>query len=1095
MKRAIVLLAATVAVFACVANDDGRVSAQEVRARNGIGNVLSKLKAGKPVKIAYFGGSITAMDGWRRLSREWLKSQYPNCDIGEIHAAIGGTGSGLGVFRYGQDVLDKNPDLVFVEFATNDSSTPQKAIWRNFDGIVRQTWKRNPSTDIVFVYTITAPMMPDYGSGFCNNAASAMERLADHYGIPSICFGPRVAAEVKAGRLVMSMKELATAVPKETPDRDALIDAELKKSGKTLFARDGVHPALPGHGFYLESIKAAWAQFEAIKPSAAAERQMKPFYDSSLEDAKMVAITPSMLSGTWKAVEGKELNGNFAERFGGKPWMTKTPGSKLSFKFSGTCCRIYDLLGPACGQLWVTVDGKRRSAPVVRFDSFCTYYRLADFHVYSGEKGVHTVEIELDSKQPSRQPVAFRLKDPEKELASPKYNGTEWFPGRIMLVGDIVEEPFRVDVKRGESLVAVRDKVRALPEDVRRRGVEVVLEAGEYFLPEGLALSAADGGLSEAHPVTWRAGEPGAAKIVGARRIRPSAFSQVKDPALLARLPKEARGKVFSVNLSALFPNGAPPFSTRPGGGPNGFQPAPPTVFVDGRHGVLAQWPNGDNWCEFSQKVDTGTHVEGSTFKGGAFVFSDPRLKRWDFSKGVWLSGYFTHDWASWAVPAVSWGTENGTNDVVRISPDAKVPYGVMGRASWGRKERRFRAFNLFEELDETGEWWLDRDDKTLYVIPSGERVSEGTDIRIAVSDRTLLHVKNARNLRFEGIEFAYCYGILACVDRCEGVELLDCRFLNTASRGIVVDGLRCRVSGCEVANCGLAGVSVTGGNRKNLTPSGNVVENCRIHGFGVFQRTYAPGINVSYASVGAVVRGNEIFDAPHSAVLFGGNDNLFESNDVHHVLLETGDAGAFYTGRDWTTQGNVLRYNYVHDIGRGTSFGSGNGDVSVSGVNTMGFYFDDCDCGDEVYGNTFHNVARGIMVGGGRDHPIVSNTFSRCNIALSIDCRGMTWKQWNVPGGGWNLEEKAKSLDYTNGVWAARYPRLANIMNDHPREPLYNPVVGNTFIDCREALVLDKCAPLERMAPIRDNVVVNTGAGKTKIDPRIAGGFKTVVR
>ena len=44
----------------------------------------------------------------------------------------------------------------------------------------------------------------------------------------------------------------------------------------------------------------------------------------------------------------------------------------------------------------------------------------------------------------------------------------------------------------------------------------------------------------------------------------------------------------------------------------------------------------------------------------------------------------------------------------------------------------------------------------------------------------------------------------------------------------------------------------------------------------------------------------------------------LLESNDIHHVLLETGDAGAFYTGRDWTTQGNVLRGNFVHDIGGG---------------------------------------------------------------------------------------------------------------------------------------------------------------------------------
>ena len=445
VKCLIAALSAAGAAFGALGQESApsaewRIAAQEVRARDGIGNVLAKLRSGASVKIAYFGGSITEMDGWRRLSREWLKGRYPDCAIDEIAAAIGGTGSGLGVYRYGQDVLDKNPDLVFVEFATNDSGAKPEDIWRNFDGIVLQTWKRNPKTDIVFVYTITAPMMSDYGNGFCNRAASAMERVADHYGIPSICFGPRVAAEAKAGRLVMSMKELETAVPKEAPDRDERINAELKKGGKTLFARDGVHPALPGHGFYLESIKAAWNEFEKMEPSAAKGRQTKPFFDAAMENAKMVEIEPSMLSGKWDRVGEKDPNARFASRFGCLPWVTTTPGSKLCFKFRGTHCMIYDLLGPACGQLWVTVDGKRRDAPAVRFDSYCTYYRLANLHVYSGTDGVHSVEIELDSKQPSRQPVAFRLKDPEKELASPKFNGTEWFAGRIMLVGDVEKE-------------------------------------------------------------------------------------------------------------------------------------------------------------------------------------------------------------------------------------------------------------------------------------------------------------------------------------------------------------------------------------------------------------------------------------------------------------------------------------------------------------------------------------------------------------------------------------------------------------------------------------------------------------------------------
>ena len=187
-----------------------------------------------------------------------------------------------------------------------------------------------------------------------------------------------------------------------------------------------------------------------------------------------------------------------------------------------------------------------------------------------------------------------------------------------------------------------------------------------------------------------------------------------------------------------------------------------------------------------------------------------------------------------------------------------------------------------------------------------------------------------------------------------------------------------------------------------------------------------------------------------------------------------------------------MLRYNNTHDLG-----------AEGDHANTMGFYFDDCDCGDEVYGNVFHNVARGIMVGGGRDHPIRNNVFSKCKIGLSIDCRGMTWKHWNSAkhgGPSWLLEEKAKRLDYTNGVWAAKYPRLAKIMQDHPREPLYDPVENNVFIDCtKEVLALDgkasECLP--RMAPIAGNLVVNTtgtnGVKTAKVDKRIAAGFRVL--
>ena len=651
--------------------------------------------------------------------------------------------------------------------------------------------------------------------------------------------------------------------------------------------------------------------------------------------------------------------------------------------------------------------------------------------------------------------------------------------------------PLRLDVEPGVSLDTMRDQVRSLSGAEREGGVEVVLAPGEYVLPEGLDFGLGDGGVSPEAPVVWRAATPGTARIVGAQPISPKSLHLVDDPALLARLPEEGRGRVWTAPLEA--PSGGIPTL------PVVFEDAPPPmVFFDEVPGHLAAWPNGNDWANFTEGVDRGTPVkfgDHTFWRNGAFIWSHSRATRWDFSRGVWLNGYFTHDWRNCTARIGSYGREGDSENVMRLAAD--IPYGVLG-GTWGRKERRFKAVNLFEELDEPLEWWLDRERDILYFVPP----DGAPDIRVAFSDKPLLRGAGVANLRFEGIVFACNHGPFIAFDSPRGVVFRDCRFAGTASDAIVLSGdtRDTTVSDCEIAHCGAGGIRLSGGDRRTLTPSGSAIANCRIHDFGIFRRTYAGGVRLE--GCGHVLRGCEIWDAPHTAVFWEGNDMLLESNDVHHVLLETGDAGAFYTGRDWTTQGNVLRGNFVHDIGAGTTATEG-ADAAVSGTNAMGFYFDDCDCGDEVVGNFFRNVPRAIMVGGGRDHPIRGNTFENCRLAISIDCRGITWgDKWKAPSGGNLLEEKAIALDYKCGIWAERYPRLARMMDDHPGEPLHNPIEDNIFINCGSVLAIGEAFRLDRdgtapglatrLAPIQDNVVIDPPGGPpANINPDVAAGFR----
>ena len=418
-----------------------QVQAEEVRPREGIGHLLAKIEAGRPITVAYLGGSITAMNGWRNKTTDWLRKTYPKTTFTEINAAIGGTGSDLGVFRLGHDALRHNPDLLFVEFATNDGGAAPEAIWQTMEGIVRQTWKKDPTTDIVFTYTITAAFTNDYCRGVCNRSASAMELLADHYGIPSVGFGPRVARLINEHKLMMDAREIEATVPRETPERNRVVRERIKTDGRLLFADDSVHPRDEGHALYLPSITNAFTRMRDSKPADHRAKLAVPFVPDNFEQAKMVPVSSSMLTGSWQALpEDNALMRSFSNRMG-QIWFSEAPGSTLTFSVRGRRVCLYDLLGPDGGQVRVSVDGAPAGKPIPRFDSYCTYHRIATLWVaqFPDDGKTHRITVTVDPEQPDRHPVAFRLKDPEKELKEPKYQGTKFWVSQIMLLGDLVE--------------------------------------------------------------------------------------------------------------------------------------------------------------------------------------------------------------------------------------------------------------------------------------------------------------------------------------------------------------------------------------------------------------------------------------------------------------------------------------------------------------------------------------------------------------------------------------------------------------------------------------------------------------------------------
>lgn len=378
--------------------------------RSGIGNVMAKLHAGQEVRVAYLGGSITETgDGWRPQTTAWLAKTWPNAKIHEIHAAIGATGSELGVYRLRQHVLQYKPDLLFVEFAVNDGGNNPQKIWRQFEGIIRQTWKANPKIDIVFCYTIVSGMIDDCRKGKYPNTASAMEQIADFYDIPSINFGPRVVKMLDNGKLIFK--------------------GESAPKGVVLFSKDATHPIASGSALYVQDIDRAFKAMDDSKPMDHQTKLKKIFIAGNLENATMTPITSEQLKGNWRKLNYNERYGYY-NKWLDQVWVTNTPGSRVEFQFKGRHASIADIPSTNGGQIWITVDGVK-TGPVQR--THYPWWSRIDVVPIARDLDpdkIHSVVIELDNVIPKR------VKDPK--VKSEFYDGLSWQIGKILLDGELV---------------------------------------------------------------------------------------------------------------------------------------------------------------------------------------------------------------------------------------------------------------------------------------------------------------------------------------------------------------------------------------------------------------------------------------------------------------------------------------------------------------------------------------------------------------------------------------------------------------------------------------------------------------------------------
>lgn len=364
--------------------------------RDGWPHVAARSTSGE-LRVAYLGGSITAAEGWRTLTTGRLRELLADTKIVEIAAGLPGTGSDLGGCRIERDVLRHRPDVVFVEFAVNDATTPPGQIERTIEGIVRQVKRADADTDLCFVYTLSTPGLADLQAGRLPRAAAAMEAIAAHYGIPSLHFGPEIVRRIAAGALVFQG---------DTDD------------GDRAFSLDGVHPTAAGHRVCFEQLAAALPALLATKNTP--RPLPPPLHPENWEHATLREIDRATLRGDWAVVAPGDPNLHGVTKALLPPtWRTATSGAALECGFAGTHFGLLGIAAPDSGGFVVTIDDLPPERATF-FDAyasptFCRQTKWFFPHVLA--PGRHHVRVELSAEPLDKAAIKARAK---KVLAPPE---------------------------------------------------------------------------------------------------------------------------------------------------------------------------------------------------------------------------------------------------------------------------------------------------------------------------------------------------------------------------------------------------------------------------------------------------------------------------------------------------------------------------------------------------------------------------------------------------------------------------------------------------------------------------------------------------
>ena len=297
--------------------------------------------------LFFIGDSVLAGAGLKdpelRYSAQMtkgFKKHFPNSGMRETRNMQPG-GSWFGLYRCsrGQPVFGEvicSGHLAILDFAGGDRGADLATVKTSLEGLIRQITLYRATHSRILVYTLTPEMLADFRAGKTPDYIRLCERIADHYGVPSLNLAKYAADRIASGAISFEA-----------------------------FSADGVNPTDAGAKIYGEAVAAFVDALMTARPTPekpAAVKLPPPLFPKTDDNGRSVAYEDPQVkrAGAWTPGQASPV-APFRHLL-----VSTQPGATLTLSFTGSEIGLIDVTDKDGADIGYAVDGgaaQRLAAP------------------------------------------------------------------------------------------------------------------------------------------------------------------------------------------------------------------------------------------------------------------------------------------------------------------------------------------------------------------------------------------------------------------------------------------------------------------------------------------------------------------------------------------------------------------------------------------------------------------------------------------------------------------------------------------------------------------------------------------------------------